>query len=231
MPMFSKWSVSFRCPCMKFSLINATYFLHFILHDLILTYLVRSTHHQAPCNADFSSHLLLHQIHPLLTNWRTPCSRVLLEKLTGFQPVKKFPAFYGIWRFITTLTRACHLSLSWARSIHIIPLHLTSWRSFITLSPYLPLDLLSGLFPSGFPTKTLPMHPYNPKAELCFCTLYLCAFTWPWEGMYSVLKQMFPELISYNLICYYPSKIFELCHTSKEECGKVHVNWVPVTLA
>jgi len=24
----------------------------------------------------------------------TPCSRVLLEKLTGFQLVKKFPAFY-----------------------------------------------------------------------------------------------------------------------------------------
>jgi len=25
----------------------------------------------------------------------TPCSRVLLEKLTGFQVVKKFPTFYG----------------------------------------------------------------------------------------------------------------------------------------
>jgi hypothetical protein len=25
----------------------------------------------------------------------TPCSRVLLEKLTGLQLVKKFPAFYG----------------------------------------------------------------------------------------------------------------------------------------
>jgi len=25
----------------------------------------------------------------------TPCSRVLLEKLTGSQLVKKFPAFYG----------------------------------------------------------------------------------------------------------------------------------------
>jgi hypothetical protein len=37
----------------------------------------------------------------------TPWSRVLLEKL-----VKKFPAFYGIRRFITALTRACHQSLS-----------------------------------------------------------------------------------------------------------------------
>ena len=32
------------------------------------------------------------------------CSRVLLEKLTGFQLVKNFPAFYGTRRFITAIT-------------------------------------------------------------------------------------------------------------------------------
>jgi hypothetical protein len=42
----------------------------------------------------------------------TPWSRVLLEKLTGLQLVKKFLTFYGTRRFITTLTSACHLSLS-----------------------------------------------------------------------------------------------------------------------
>jgi hypothetical protein len=42
----------------------------------------------------------------------TPCSRVLVEKLTGFQLVKKFPAFYGTRRFITAFTSARHLSLS-----------------------------------------------------------------------------------------------------------------------
>jgi hypothetical protein len=47
----------------------------------------------------------------------TPWSRVLLQKLTGFQIVKKFPAFYGTRRFITAFTSAGHLSLSWARSI------------------------------------------------------------------------------------------------------------------
>ena len=31
----------------------------------------------------------------LTTNLLTPCSRVLHEKLTGSQPVKKFPSFYG----------------------------------------------------------------------------------------------------------------------------------------
>jgi hypothetical protein len=42
----------------------------------------------------------------------TPWSRVLIEKLAGRQLVKKFPAFCGTWRFITALTRARHLSLS-----------------------------------------------------------------------------------------------------------------------
>jgi len=42
----------------------------------------------------------------------TPWSRVLLEKLIGFQLVKKFPAFYGTRRFITAFTSASHLSLS-----------------------------------------------------------------------------------------------------------------------
>jgi len=35
-----------------------------------------------------------------------------LEKLTGLQLVKKFPAFYGTQRFITTFTSARHLPLS-----------------------------------------------------------------------------------------------------------------------
>jgi len=48
----------------------------------------------------------------LLTYLLTPWSRVLLEKLTGLQLVKKFPAFYGTRRFITALTSASHLSLS-----------------------------------------------------------------------------------------------------------------------
>jgi hypothetical protein len=41
-----------------------------------------------------------------------PWSRVLLEKLTGSQLVKKFPTFHGTRRFITTFTNALHLSLS-----------------------------------------------------------------------------------------------------------------------
>jgi hypothetical protein len=59
----------------------------------------------------------------------TPWSRVLLENLAGRQLVKKFPAFYGARAFITALTRAHHLSLSWATAIQSIPPppHHTSW--------------------------------------------------------------------------------------------------------
>jgi len=47
----------------------------------------------------------------LLTYLLTPWSRVLLEKLTGSQLVKKFPTFYGIRKFITAFASARPLSL------------------------------------------------------------------------------------------------------------------------
>jgi len=91
----------------------------------------------------------------------TPWCRVLLEKLTGLQLVKKFPAFHGTRRFITGLTSVRHLSLSWASPIQSIYLYLTFWRSIIILSTHQRLVFPSGLFPSGFPTKTL----YNPLSS------------------------------------------------------------------
>ena len=41
------------------------------------------------------------QLPSILTYLLTPWCRVLLEKLTGLQLVKKFPAFHGTRRFIT----------------------------------------------------------------------------------------------------------------------------------
>ena len=97
----------------------------------------------------------------LLTYLLTPWSRVL-EKLTDFQPIKKFPAFYGTWMFITAFISDRHLSLSWASSVQSIPPHPTSWRSILILSSHLRLNLPSGLFPSGFPTKTLYTPLFSP---------------------------------------------------------------------
>ena len=104
----------------------------------------------------------------LLTYLLTPWCRVLLEKLTGLQLVKKFPTFHGSPRFITALTSVRHLSLSWASPIQSIYPHPISWRFILILSTHLRLGLPSGLLPTGFPTKTLytpSPHPYMPHAQ------------------------------------------------------------------
>jgi hypothetical protein len=58
------------------------------------------------CHSTGAAHLSINL--SLMLNVRkliTPCNRVLLEKLTQSQLVKKFPAFYGTRRFITVFTR------------------------------------------------------------------------------------------------------------------------------
>jgi hypothetical protein len=103
------------------------------------------------CNFLFSNYLLSEAFGYSLLH--TAWSRVLLEKLTGFQPVKKFPAFHLTRRFITAFTSARDLSLFWASSIQSIPPHPTSWRSILLLYSHLRLGLPSGLFPQVFPQK------------------------------------------------------------------------------
>ena len=52
----------------------------------------------------------------------------------------------GTLKLITALTSACHLSLSWARSLHFMPPHPTSWRSILILSSHLCVGLPSVFF-------------------------------------------------------------------------------------
>jgi len=47
--------------------------------------------------------LLQPLLQPVNTYLLSPCCRVLLEKPSGLQLVKKFPAFHGTQRFITAL--------------------------------------------------------------------------------------------------------------------------------
>ena len=106
----------------------------------------------------------------------TPWCRVLLEKLTGLQLVKKFPAFHGTRRFITALTSVRHLYLSCASPIQSIYPHPTSWRSVLILSTHLRLGLPNCLFPSGFPTKTLYTPFSSPICATCPAHLILLDF-------------------------------------------------------
>jgi hypothetical protein len=51
--------------------------------------------------------------------------------------------------------------------------HPTSWRSNLILSSHLCLGLPSGLFPSGFPTKTLYTPLLSPVCATCHAHLIL----------------------------------------------------------
>ena len=112
----------------------------------------------------YYSYLLTYLLPYLLT----PRCRVLPEQLTGLQLVKKFPAFHGTRRFITALTSVRHPSLSWASPIQSIYPHPTSWKYILILFTHLRLGLPSGLFPSGYPTKTQykpSPYPYAPHDQ------------------------------------------------------------------
>ena len=114
----------------------------------------------------YTNHYLLRVF--LFTYLLTPWSRVLLEKLTVSQLVKKFPAFYGTRRFITASTSARHLSLSWAREIQSMRPHSTSRRSSLILSSHPCLSLPRELFPSSSHqnpvyTSPLPRTCYMPR--------------------------------------------------------------------
>jgi hypothetical protein len=96
-------------------------------------------------------------LHASITYLLTPWSRVLLEKLTGLQLVKKFPAFYGTRRIINAFTSARRLSLSRASSIQSIPptSHFLKFR----------LDII------------LPSMPGSPQWSLHASVIFLTSLT------------------------------------------------------
>ena len=90
-------------------------------------------------------------------------------KAKQFSGSQEIPWSYGSRKFITVLTSARHLSEFWTISIQSIPPYPTSWISFLILSSHLCLGPPSGLFPSGFTTKTL----YTPLLPLIRATCHV----------------------------------------------------------
>ena len=81
-----------------------------------------------------------------------PWNRILLQKLTGAQQVKKFSSFYGSWNLIITSTITCHLSISWASLWKIGIMKLFYDEKLLALYPTPKLEdyrffaVLEGLF-------------------------------------------------------------------------------------
>ena len=128
----------------------------------------------------------------LLMYLLTPRNRDLLEKLTCFELVKKFSAFYGAQRFITAFVSARHRSLSWANSTQSMPPLLTSWGSILILSSHLRQGLPSDLLPSGFPTKSLHTPLPSPHAlhasPISFFSILLPEQYWVRSTVYEICE-------------------------------------------
>ena len=103
----------------------------------------------------------------LLTYLLTPWSRAPLEKLTGSAASQEIARIFGTRRFLTVLTSARHLSLSWANSIQSPQPPPTSWRSSLILFSHLCMGLPMVSFPQVFPPEPyahLSPPPYVPHA-------------------------------------------------------------------
>ena len=85
----------------------------------------------------------------------TPRSRVLLEKLTGFAANQEIP--HILWNpKVHYCTHKRPPPVPILSQPHAVPKPVpTSSRSILILSSHLRLGIPNGLFPSGFPTKTL----------------------------------------------------------------------------
>jgi len=131
----------------------------------------------------WNKYLKLHSMHCDLS-WPLECwysntqissrNRIFLAKLIYLHLVTKCPASCGTRKFINAFTRACHLSLSWARLIpamhapshflkvnfiNILPSSSRSFKWFLSLRP-----------PHQDPTRTLSL----PRK--CYMHHYLLFF-------------------------------------------------------
>jgi hypothetical protein len=132
----------------------------------------------------------------------TPWSRVLLEKLTGLQLVKNFPAFYGTRSFITAFSSVRPLSLSGVRSspcpqIPLLKIHI----NILPSTPGSPKWSLSLRFPHQNPVYARPLahsrympRPFNSRFY------NLKNFGWGYRSLSSSLCSFLHSPITLSLV-------------------------------
>lgn len=128
----------------------------------------------------------------------TPWSTVTLEMLTGPQPVKTVPAFYGTQRSFTVFATAHRLYPQWFQWTQSMPSPPMPRISTLTLHTHLHLGLPSSPTPSGFPTRT-------PCIFLPWYAYYIQSF-WTWSPKKYLVRSTNYEtahLHFYPSLCYF----------------------------
>jgi len=136
-------------------------------------------------------HLLTHLLTYLLTYSMKQSPSWEANRFSASQEIPRILWNPKVW--ITALTSARHLSLTWASSIQSIP----PLRSILLFSSHLRLGLPSGLFPSGFPTKMVflfctPLHALH--TELCIKTGTQWSMRWVKPSTLLTFLKLFYEI-------------------------------------
>ena len=157
----------------------------------------------------------------------TPLCRVLLEKLTGLQLVKKFPVFHRTRRFITALNkRPPYVSiLGQPNPVHIPTSHLLEIRPNIIhpSTPSSPQWSPSVRFPHQGPihspllthTRHMPSPSHSSRLHYCTQTQHLDN-----TRSFNIIFYMFQSFIrpsssagyKYKLHCVLITSTTEICH-------------------
>ena len=96
-----------------------------------------------------------------------------LARRTVPQLVHKSPDVYGTRRFMTVLSTARHLFLSWAKRIQFTSPHPVALRSILKLHCHLLLSRVSGFFLPAYPNKTLYFSFLHPPHATTTSTTFI----------------------------------------------------------
>jgi hypothetical protein len=126
-----------------------------------------SCSHLSPLVCLYEASLLNTELASTFKQATTGCLRpwttVLLEKLIGSKPVKKFLSLFGILSLIILFKKTSHI-LSQMNPVRSFS---SNFFKVYLLLYYLRLNLTSNLFTSRFPTQTLCQFLFSPMRVTC----------------------------------------------------------------